>query len=83
MSTIKYNPVEKNVIDGIAENWKFLSEQLQAKYPQLTSKDLEFETNKEEELLLKIELRLSKNREEVISIIEKIQLEDFLIRTEV
>jgi hypothetical protein len=83
MATIKRNVAERDVIDGIRENWKFLSKQLQVKFPQLTSADLKFKENEEEDLLNRIESRLNENRKGVINIIEDIQYEDFLRRTEV
>ena len=83
METLKNNTEEQEVMDGITENWKFLAKQLQAKFPQLTDADLKLETNQEEELINRIELKLDKSRKDVISIIELIQYEDFLIRTEV
>jgi hypothetical protein len=83
MAIINRNAAERDVFDGIRENWKFLSVKLKTKFPQLTSADLTFETNGEEALLERIELRLNENRKGLISIIETIQYEDLLFRTEV
>ena len=52
-------------------NWETQSNQLKKDYIQLTDADLKFESGKEEELLTRIETRLKKHREEVISIITK------------
>ncbi|MEQ8705077.1 MAG: general stress protein CsbD [Phaeodactylibacter sp.] len=54
-------------------DWKNLSKQMKAKYDQLTDSDLKFETGKENDLLKRIESRLHKSREEVVSIIRKLQ----------
>jgi hypothetical protein len=83
MAIINRNAAERDVFDGIRANWKFLSVKLKTKFPQLTSADLTFETNGEEALLERIELRLNENRKGLISIIETIQYEDLLFRTEV
>jgi hypothetical protein len=45
------------------------------KYPQLTDADLKFEPGKESELLSRLESRLKKTREEVISLIGSVELE--------
>ena len=56
-------------------NWDVQSKTLKQKFPQLTDTDLKFETGKEIELLTRVEKRLNKKRDEVISIIKKGQLE--------
>lgn len=56
-------------------NWETQSKQLKKNYAQLTDADLKFETGKESELLSRIEARLKKNREDVIGIIKKSQVE--------
>lgn len=55
----------------ITGNWEKRSQQLKNKFSQLTDADLKFETGKEEDLLKRLETRLSKKREEVIKIIRK------------
>jgi hypothetical protein len=55
----------------VTGNWNEQSKQLKAKFSTLTDADLKFETGKEEELLERIESRLDKSREEVISILKK------------
>ena len=70
------NTQNKNVeAFKITGNWEDQSKQLKEKYTQLTDADLKFETGKENELLARIESRLNKKREEVISIIQKNQPE--------
>jgi hypothetical protein len=54
-------------------DWKNQSRQLKAKYSQLSDEDLKFEAGKENELLKRLETRLNKSREEVISILKKVQ----------
>ncbi len=55
----------------ITGDWAVQSKQLRKKFSQLTDADLVFETGKEEDLLKRIETRLHKKREEVISILKK------------
>lgn len=57
----------------ITGNWDAQSKKLKATYSQLTDADLKFEPGKENELLSRVEHRLNKKREEVISIIKKSQ----------
>lgn len=59
----------------IAGNWDDQSKQLKEKFTQLTDADLKFETGKENELIGRLETKLNKKREEVISIIKKGQEE--------
>jgi len=54
-------------------DWKDHSKQLKIKYSQLTDEDLKLEAGKENDMLKRVETRLSKNREEVINIINKVQ----------
>ena len=58
----------------ITGDWKEQSKQLKEKYSQLKDSDLVFENGKENELLGRLENKLSKNREEVITIIQNSQL---------
>lgn len=55
----------------ITGDWSKQSKQLKTKYSQLTDEDLKFENGKENELLKRVESRLSKPRNEVINIINK------------
>ena len=55
----------------ITGDWSKQSKQLREKYSQLTEEDVKFETGKENELLKRVESRLSKPRNEVINIINK------------
>jgi len=52
-------------------NWSDQSKQLKKTYPQLSDADLKFETGQENDLLHRMEIKLSKSREEVIDIIIK------------
>ena len=63
-------PAEAFKITG---NWSDQSKQLKTKYSQLTDEDLKFEEGKENDLIKRVETRLNKNREEVVSIIKKVQ----------
>lgn len=52
-------------------NWSDQSKDLKSKYPQLTDSDLKYEKGNENELLKRMESRLNKKRDEVISIVKK------------
>ena len=54
----------------ITGNWETQSKELKSKFSQLTDSDLKFEPGKETDLLKRVETRLNKNREDVISIIK-------------
>ena len=72
MDTTKTKSSEHFKITG---NWETKFKKLKAKYPQLTDADLKFEPGKESELLTRLESRLKKSREEVISVISSVELE--------
>jgi hypothetical protein len=72
METTQKKNVESFKITG---NWDAQSKKLKSKFPQLTDSDVKFETGKENELLGRLEKRLSKNRMEVIEIINHLQTE--------
>ncbi len=55
----------------VTGDWYVQSKQLREKFSLLTDSDLKFEKGKENELLGRIENRLSKNHEQVIDIINK------------
>ncbi|HRO43618.1 MAG TPA: hypothetical protein PL009_12345 [Flavipsychrobacter sp.] len=57
----------------VDSNWDSSSKQLREKYSTLTAEDVKFETGKENDLLGRIEKRLGKKREEVISLINGVQ----------
>jgi hypothetical protein len=59
----------------IVGNWDEQSKILKEKFPQLTEADLKFETGKEVELFARLEQRLNKKRDEIISLLKKGQLE--------
>ena len=56
---------------GITENWAAQSKELKLKYSYLTDADLKLEKGREDELITRLEKRLSKKREDVIAIIKK------------
>lgn len=68
MDTNKDKPAEAFKITG---NWSVQARQLKAKFSTLTDADLLFEKGKENELLNRVEKRLSKNREDVITMIKQ------------
>jgi hypothetical protein len=47
------------------ENWELVKDRLKKEYPHLTEDDLIYEAGKEEELLLRLQQRLKKNKEEI------------------
>ncbi len=55
----------------ITGDWSVQSKNLKNKFSQLTDADLKFEAGKETDLLIRIEKRLNKKRDEVINIIKK------------
>jgi len=57
----------------ITGDWKEQSTKLRATYPQLTAEDVKFEVGHENDLLKRVEKRLTKNRQEAINIIKKAQ----------
>jgi hypothetical protein len=57
----------------IIGDWAVQSKELRKKYSRLTDQDLKFEAGKENELLSRIEKKLNKKRDEVISMIRKVQ----------
>ena len=59
----------------IKGDWTFRAKQLKNEFPELSDADLLFERGREDELLVRLESRLSKSREEVISLIKKVRLE--------
>ena len=68
MGLIQSKSVEPFKITG---NWSDQSKQLKTKFSQLTDADLKFEPGKETDLLMRMEKKLNKKREEVINIIKK------------
>jgi hypothetical protein len=55
----------------ITGDWELQSKLLKEQFPQLTDADLRYETDRENELLNRIEAKLNKMRSEVIQIIKK------------
>lgn len=58
---------------SITGDWSEQSKKLKKEFSQLTDTDLKFESGKENDLLKRLQSRLHKNREEIISIIKKAQ----------
>lgn len=55
----------------ITGDWAVQSKDLRREFTQLTDEDLKFEKGKEGDLLKRLEVKLNKKREELISIIQK------------
>jgi len=72
METTAKNQKETFKVKG---NWDVQAKELKKKYPKLTDSDVKFETFKEEDLLKRLQARLGKTREEVITIINELQPE--------
>ena len=65
----------KSELITIVGNWDEQSKTLKEKFPQLTDADLKFEIGKDVELFMRLEKRLNKKRDEVISLLKKGHLE--------
>lgn len=52
-------------------NWADQSRDLKSRFSELTDEDLKIEQGKENEMLSRVETRLNKNRDEVISLIKQ------------
>ena len=59
----------------VTGNWETQSKALKTQFNQLTDSDVKFETGKEEELVSRLQTRLSKSREDVLAILKKTQTE--------
>jgi hypothetical protein len=57
----------------VTGDWGLQSEKLQEKYPQLTDADLKYESGQEHALIVRVETRLNKKREEIMNILLKSQ----------
>ena len=64
-------PMPAAEVFKINGSWHTMARRLQEKFAELTDADLKLEAGKEEALLIRIENRLNKKREEVINIIKK------------
>ena len=67
---IKILPSEQYIIVG---DWDKQANVLKARYPQLTSEDLKFETGKETDLFKRLVKKLNKNLNEIIYILKATQ----------
>ena len=65
------NNGQSNGTFKITGDWNIQAKELKEKFSQLTDADLKFEPGKENELLTRVESKLNKKRDEVISIIKK------------
>jgi len=54
----------------ITGDWKTQSEKLKNEFSKLTDSDLKYEPGKENELITNLEIRLNKDRKEVIELIK-------------
>jgi hypothetical protein len=57
----------------ITGDWRIQAKAIQREFTNLTDEDLRYESGQERELLLRIQNRLNKKQDEVISIISKVQ----------
>lgn len=57
---------------SINTNWTEQKAKLKAKFPVLTDSDLNYETGKKDDMLGRIQKKLSKTKEELNAIIEKL-----------
>ena len=64
------NNNQSNETFKITGDWNIQAKGLKDKFSQLTDADLKFEPGKENELLTRVESKLNKKRDEVISIIK-------------
>jgi hypothetical protein len=72
MDTTKNQNTE---VPAIFTNWASQEKELKKKHTELTAEDLKFEIGKENELIKRIQSRLHKNREDVITLIKTSQTE--------
>ena len=49
----------------LEQNWPAVREKLKREYPQLSEDDLTFERGKEEEMLLNLQAKLNKTKQEI------------------
>jgi hypothetical protein len=66
MMSTKAKVTEKFTITG---DWTKLAKLLKEKYSQVTDADLKFETGMEDELLNRLQRRLSRNRDGIIEVL--------------
>ena len=64
---------KSNELFKFSGNWDKQSKALKTKYPKLTSEDVKFESGKELELIKRLELKLDKDRNEVVGILKSNQ----------
>jgi hypothetical protein len=70
---MEISKIKKDENFKITGSWEKQSKQLKKKFSQLTNADMKLEAGKDNELLIRIETRLNKNREEVINLIKNCQ----------
>ncbi len=59
----------------IKENWSDIKKNLKKEYPELNDKDLTYKEGKENDLVVRLQEKLEKKRDQVIDIINKAQKE--------
>jgi hypothetical protein len=61
----------------IGSDWPRHAKRLRNWYPHLTDEDLQSEPGRENEMLLRLEGRLNKSREEVVRIVRNVRMDRF------
>lgn len=61
----------------LSNDWPRHSKRLRNKFPNLTDADLNFEIGKENELLVRLEGKLNKSREEVVRMVRNGRMDSF------
>ncbi len=69
------NNQNKNFTFEVGSNWDQQKTKLQEKYSQLTDSDLQCQAGQERELLARLQSKLNKNEEEVMSILNQVRSE--------
>lgn len=59
---------------NIVRSWREQKAMLKMRFPVLSDKDFEFEKDRKEDMLTKLELKLNKTREELESLFAELQL---------
>ncbi len=68
MSTLEKKLADEFTMTG---NWKEQARVLKRRFPLLNDADMKYEEGKENDLLKRMEMRLNKNREEIIRLIRQ------------
>ncbi|WP_340114700.1 hypothetical protein [Maribellus mangrovi] len=62
--------------NSIKNNWTEIRLQLKKKYPQLTEADLKYVDGYENEIFHNLEIKLGMNREQLLTIMNSMQMEE-------